>query len=82
MEDCSLALVEGVKAEKQVVHQHHRATAKSRQEGFEAKDEEIINMPISSTEFKLGDTAVHIGSKIKAARKELKSGVRKFIIKK
>jgi hypothetical protein len=80
MEGCSLALVEGVKAEKQVVHQHHRATAKSRQEGFEAKDEETLSMPISSTEFKLGDMAVHIGSKTRAARKELKSGVSKFVI--
>jgi hypothetical protein len=78
VEDCILAQIEEVKAIEQIVKQHHRAAAKSRQEGFEAKDEEARNLKVSLTEYKSGSTALHFGSKIKAARNEKQSGVRKF----
>jgi hypothetical protein len=71
-------LVEGVKAGQQLIHPHKRAASRSRQEGFEAKDEQAINFNISSTEYMSGGTAVHVDSKTKAARNEKQSGVRKF----
>jgi hypothetical protein len=80
MSDCSVALAEGAKAKEQVIHHHHRATVKPRQEGFEAKDEETRSLKISSTEYMSGDVAVHVDSKTKVARKAKLSGVRKFCI--
>jgi hypothetical protein len=71
-------VVEGVKAEQNVINPHHRAASKSRQEGFAVKDEETINLEISSAEFMSGGTAVHVERKSKAVRNEKQSGVRDF----
>jgi hypothetical protein len=69
---------EGVKANKKVVHPHHRAESKPRQEGFEAKDEEAMSLKISSPEYMSGATAVHSERKSRASKKERQSGVRDF----
>jgi hypothetical protein len=64
-----------LKAEKQFVHPHHRATSKPRQEGFQDKDEEIMNLKISSAEYIPGDSTVHEDSKTRVSKMETHSGV-------
>jgi hypothetical protein len=66
---------EGVSAEKKLVHPHNRAASKPRQEGFEAKNEETMNIMITSPEYVSGATAVHSDRKSRATKKERQSGV-------
>jgi hypothetical protein len=67
-----------MKAERHVVPPHHRAASKPRQEGFESKEEKIVNIKISSADYTSGTSAVHTDGKIKAERQDKQTGVRKF----
>jgi hypothetical protein len=68
-----------VKAEKKVVHPHNRAASKPRQEGFEAKDEETMQLKVSSPEYMSGATAVHSERKSRVTKKERQSGVSEIL---
>ena len=77
--DSKTGVVGGIKAEEYLVHPHHRAASKSRQEGFELNEEETKEFSVSSTELKSGNYAVHRERRERAARKEKQAGVSKFV---
>jgi hypothetical protein len=69
---------EGANAEEKLVHPHHRAASKPRQEGFEAIDEEAKNLKISTPEYMSGATTAHSERKSRAVKKDTQSGVREL----
>jgi hypothetical protein len=64
-----------VKAELQIVHPHERATSKPRQEGYDAEENQAINLKISSTEQMRGGIALHTECKARATRRDNQAGV-------
>ena len=74
--ETSKTVVEEERAEENIVHPHHRAASKPRQEGFEPNEEEAGEYAISSTEHKSGSSAIHRDGMNSAARKETLTGVR------
>ena len=78
--ETSIDVIEEVKAKEYLVHPHHRAASKPRQEGFEPNEEEASAFNISSTEHKTGSSAIHKENRDRARQKETQTGVRKNVV--